>query len=437
MPDPSTPQPRPAPKALVAERLASHRDPLSRLRARGFGGDVVRRRPPALELYYEPGDPHSHLCAQLLPMLAERIDAPIEVRLVGESAPEDYPERGRQRAYAIADAARIAPARGLAFPAGAQVPDPAARAWAASELAALAAASDLQAFVQREREVAAALFAATPGAGPAAAPGGVAELLDENARRRQQLGHNLPGMWQFDGDWFWGVDRLGHLEARLRDRQLLDGDEPLGRLDPALAVLPSFDGPLPRLEFFYSFRSPYSYLAALEMQRFQAEWPTGVDVRPVLPMAMRNISVPRVKRMYTVRDVKREATALGVEFGKIADPLGDGARRCLQVFPLAAGSEQQLAFLASASQGVFAEGIDVATDDGLRFVVERAGMSWGDAEQSIEAGALEPEYAERNRLDLLQSGLWGVPCYRVGAFGAWGQDRFWMLREILRRHASA
>jgi 2-hydroxychromene-2-carboxylate isomerase len=441
MADPTPPQPRPAPKALVAERVASHRDPLSRLRARGFGGDVVRRRPPVLELYYEPGDPHSHLCAQLLPRLVDRLRCPIEIRLVGESAPEDYPERDRQRAYAILDATRIAPAHGLTFPGGARLPDAAARRRAGAELAA---ATDVRAFVARERELATALFSATasdPAAAscPAAASGpgasgDLAALLEANARRRHQLGHNLPGLWQFDGDWFWGIDRLDHLEARLRRHKLLDGSAPLDALNPAGAALPGFDGPVPRLEFFYSFRSPYSYLATLEMQRFHRDWPAGVDVRPVLPMAMRNISVPRVKRMYTVRDVKREADRLGVPFGKIADPIGDGARRCLQVFPLAEGTEQQLALLVSASRGVWSEGIDVATDEGLRYVVERAGLSWPDATALIAGGAPESEYAERNRLDLLESGLWGVPCYRIGTFGAWGQDRFWMLREILRRH---
>ena len=436
MPDSSQPQPRPARKALVVEQLAGHRDPLSRLRARGYGVDVIARRPPALELYYEPGDPHSHLCAQLLPTLAERVRGPIDVRLVGESAPEDYPEPERQRAYALADATRIAPARGLTFPAGARIPDAAARRWAAGELAgALAGAGDrrlIYAFVARERDVAATLFGG--GADGRSSNGRVEELLAVNARRRRQLGHNLPGVWQFDGDWFWGVDRLGHLEARLRRHELLAGSEPLAALTPGDAILPEFDGPLPRLEFFYSFRSPYSYLAAVELERFQRDWPTGVEVRPVLPMAMRNLSVPRVKRLYTIRDVKREADRLGVPFGKIADPLGDGARRCLQVFPLADGTEQQLAFLTSASRGVFADGIDVATDEGLRYVVERAGIPWTDAAALINASAPPPEYAERNRLHLLESGLWGVPCYRLGpTFGAWGQDRFWMLREILRR----
>ena len=410
--------PRPTRRSLVAERVSRHRDPRSRLRARGG----------TLELYYEPGDPHSHLCARLLPVLAERVAATIEVRLVSESAPADYPERERQRAYAVRDAQRIAPARGLSFPANAVVPSDGARRWAAGELLH---AGDARDFAAREADVARALFAGEGGSGGGAE---VESLLSANARRRARLGHYLPAVWQLDGDWFWGVDRLDHLEARLRGRDALEGVEPLAPLQQEHAMLPSFDGTLPPLEFFFSFRSPYSYLAAIEMRAFHGDWPTGVTVRPVMPMAMRGIPVPRSKRLYTLRDVRREADRLGVPFGRVADPLGDGARRCLQAFELAGETRQQLDFLVSAGQAVWSEGLDVADDTSLRHVCERAGMDWKLVRERLGADP-DVEYAELNRQDLLGAGLWGVPCYRVNGFAAWGQDRFWMLREILRRSA--
>jgi 2-hydroxychromene-2-carboxylate isomerase len=420
--------PRPTPQSLAAERIAAHRDPRSIIRVRGREW----RRAPELELYYEPGDPHSHLCAQLLGALRARLGATVVIRLVGASAEEDYPEADRQRAYALIDAARIAPARGLTFPAGARRPSAAACRWAAAELAA---AAGLDAFLARERDVAPALFS---GEAPERPDAGGPELdarLAESARRRHRLGHNLPGVWQYDGDWFWGVDRLDYLEARLRHHDAVAGDAPLGRLAPERAELPELGATPSPLNFFFSFRSPYSYLAAVAMSGLHREWPTGVVVRPVLPMAMRNLSVPRVKRLYTVRDVKREADRLGVPFGRIADPIGAGARRCLQAFPVAEGTEQQLAFLASAAQAIFAEGVDVATDAGLSHAVTRAGMSWPAVRARI-AGDGEIEYAAENREALLAAGLWGVPCFTTGDFAAWGQDRLWMVRELLRRSSS-
>jgi 2-hydroxychromene-2-carboxylate isomerase len=418
----------------MAERIASRRDPVRRLLARGPG--LVRKRPPVLELYYEPGDPHSHLCAQLLPSFTERIRAPIAVRLVGQSAPADYPEPARQRAYALADAARVAPARGLGFPAGAQVPSATARAGAAAALREPAQSTTPILFSHREAEVTAELFAGgEPPIGPDAT--GVDALLRANARRRARLGHYLPAVWQFDGDWFWGVDRFVHLEARLREHDLLDGDAPLSELHPDGAELADPGAPLPPLKFFYSFRSPYSYLGLMKLRAFHARWPDEVEVHPVLPMAMRGIRVPRAKGFYTFRDVKREADRQGVPFGRAADPLGDGARRLLQVFPLASGTTAQLEFLAVAARATWSQGVDVARDEGLRHVCENAGIPWDAARDRIESGA-GVAYAEANRLDLLDAGLWGVPGYRVGrSFTAWGQDRFWMLEELLRRADAA
>jgi 2-hydroxychromene-2-carboxylate isomerase len=393
------------------------------------GPALLRGDPPVLELYYEPGDPHSHLCAQLLPQLAERVRGPIAVRLVGRSAPADYAEPERQRAYAIADAARIAPARGLAFPAHPLIPSDVARAGAAAELRQ--AAKDPAAFAAREAAVADALFAGEElPVGPDAAE--TDALLRANARRRARLGHYLPAVWQFDGDWFWGVDRLHHLEARLREHDLLEGDAPLTALRPERAALREPPSPLPPLELFFSFRSPYSYLGLLKLRAFHDRWPSGIRVRPVLPMAMRGIRIPPAKRLYTLRDVRREADRQGVPFGRAADPLGDGARRLLQVFPLATGAPRQLDFLASAAQAVWAEGVDVATDAGLRYVCEVAGVPWDAARERVASDA-GIDYAEANRLDLLDAGLWGVPCYRVGTFATWGQDRFWMVEELLRR----
>ena len=334
----------------------------------------------------------------------------------------------RPTAIRFAAPSPVAPARGLTFPNEARVPTVRARIAVAAALAELT--DDPAAFAAREADLAAKLFAG--GEPPLTRdPAPVAALLRRNTRRRARLGHYLPAMWQFDGDWFWALDRLHHLEARLRDHDLLAGDDPLSELHPERAALPDVDEPLAPLEFFYSVRSPYSYLALVAMCEFQASWPT-VRIRPVLPMAMRGITIPRAKGLYTLRDVKREADRLGIPFGRAADPLGDGARRLLQVFPLATGTEGQLAFLASAATATWAEGVDVAHDAGLRFVAERAGIAWPDAHRRIQAGA-GIDYAEANRLELLAAGLWGVPCYRVGAFAAWGRDRFWMLDELLRR----
>lgn len=415
-------------RAAVAQRLVQGPGLLQRLRARGL--DPLLGRPPALELYYEPGDPHSHLAAQCLPQLAERLRLPLTVRVVGEPEAELYPEADKQRGFALTDAERIAPAYGLDFPEGGVIPSQDARFEAARLLAGVA---EPRAFAEREAVVADALFRGQPL--PTGERMGEAEtqrLLAANVQRRARLGHYLPGMWQLAGDWFWGVDRVAHLEAALRARDAVDGEAPLLGFHAAKARLPSPPAGDAPIEFFFSFRSPYSYLAA---EALREAWPrlgAPLAVRPVLPMAMRGMKVPSRKRLYIVRDVKREADRLGLPFGRIADPIGAGAERCLTVFQLAEGVQQQLDFLVAASHAVWAEAVDVATDEGLRQVCERARISWPRAADKLAAG-MDLEAAESNRSALFEAGLWGVPSYRWGDFSTWGRDRFWMVEALAER----
>ncbi len=421
-------------KSAILNRIAASRDPLARLKARRWGLDLLLRKPPTLELYFEAGDPHSQLCAQLLPALSQRLRVPLKVRLVGPPSEALYPEADRQRRYALEDARRIAPAWGLEFPEQPILPDEPARLLATRILAPATAPAD---FAARAASIAPALFGgdgeglrARAEAGPCSMLPQARLLLRGNALRREFLGHYLPGMWQFDGEWFWGLDRLHHLEARLRAAGALQGDEPLCRFDPRAARLPPPPATLPPLEFFYSFRSPYSYLAAEAVARWAGR--LDLQIRPVLPMAMRGYKVPAAKRLYIVRDVRREADHLGLPFGRIADPLGAGAERCLRVFTLAQGSEQQLALLRAASRAVWTLGLDVATDEGLRWVCDAAGIAWPDADRLL-AGPVDLAYAEANRQALLDAGCWGVPSFRLGDFVTWGRDRMWMIDELLRR----
>lgn len=417
-------------RGAITRRIAASTSITARLGARAYGVRPLLGKPAPLELYYEPGDPHSHLCAQLLPALQARLRSEIRIYIVGEPAAPLYPEAGKQRQFALQDAIRVAPAYGLQFPENAQLPDSRARPAAATALLEYSGSSRVQAFVRREREVVAALWAgqtAEPRRDATADP----RLLRAN-RRRHKLGHYLPGMWQFDGEWFWGVDRLQHLAQRLRARNLLDGDAPIAPFDASGARLPLLDQPPPALEFFFSFRSPYSYLAAVQMCALQPRLGVDLNIRPVLPMVMRGLKVPVAKRLYIVRDVYREARDLGIAFGRIADPVGAGAQRCLTLFPLAGDTARQLAFIQSASEAVWSQAVDVASERGLRHVCARAGLDWAQARERLLMGP-SLDYAEANRQALFAAGFWGVPSFRLGNFGTWGRDRLWLVEELLRR----
>jgi 2-hydroxychromene-2-carboxylate isomerase len=177
-----------------------------------------------------------------------------------------------------------------------------------------------------------------------------------------------------------------------------------------------------RVDYFFSFRSPYSYLSAPRAFALPEVWDIDLVYRGTIPMVMRGQTVSREKGINTVRDTKREANALGMPFGPVHDPVGPGAMRSLLVGELAADEGLEKEFVLSASRGIWAEAIDVATDAGLKLVVERAGLDWTAALAAID----NADYAARleaNVAELEAMNHWGVPTFVIRGEIFWGQDR--------------
>ncbi len=177
-----------------------------------------------------------------------------------------------------------------------------------------------------------------------------------------------------------------------------------------------------RLDYFFSYRSPYSYLSAPRAFALPDVWDVDLVYRGTIPMVMRGQTVSREKGIHTMRDTKREADALGMPFGPVHDPVGDGAMRCLLVGELAADEGLAKEFVLSASRGIWGEGVEVASDDGLRLVVERAGLDWSAAQAALDSA----EYADRleaNVAELEAMKHWGVPTFVLRGEIFWGQDR--------------
>ncbi|MCB9594432.1 MAG: DsbA family protein [Sandaracinaceae bacterium] len=358
------------------------------------------------EVFFQPDDPYSYLLAQLLPELRDRYRVPAPLQVVLDPVPEAQTvEPEVLLAYAIADCVELARYYELDFPADAVAP---------SRDVVERAASALMMGVDPV-EVGAAVWGGRGGDLPAARPGTVERAHGGSDRLRRQ-GHYLGGMLRVGGQFFWGVDRLGLAEVAL------GGVPSLLRRRPESAW-PEPDRGADGVDFWFSFRSPYSYLA---LERTLA-LPTEVRVKPVLPLVMRGMKVPRAKRLYIVHDAKREADRLGIPFGRICDPLGVGVERCLALYPFALAEGRAGELVTSAMTGIWSEALDVADDRDLRRIVERAGLRWTDA----RAALADPSWRERvetNRRELMDLGLWGVPSYQLGGYRVTGQDRLWILR---------
>lgn len=404
----------------------------------------VRLQPHRIRYFHQVDDPYSHLAAQTLERLGERYDVAVAPCLVAPPADDAAPDRDRLAAYARKDAADIAAPLGLDFPVGAAAPDPLLVATVTRTLAAAAPGS----FARRAVALGAALWR-----GDAAA---VAELArrfgaDDDAAadaavavgtaERASLGHYLGATFHYGGEWYWGVDRLHYLEQRLQALGALRH----GAAPGPIVAIPDANGAAPGrrggdvvVDAFVSLRSPYSCIAMERLLSLPRRFPVAVRWRPVLPMVMRGLPVPLAKRLYIVRDTKREADRIGVPFGLINDPVGAPVERGFGLWRWAQAQGRGGEYLHAFLRAAFAEGVDTGSDAGLRHVVEAAGLAWSEAQHHVDATEWRAEL-EANRAAMLDLGLWGVPSFRVSGgdrppFATWGQDRLWLVeREIAAR----
>lgn len=406
---------------------------LSRARQR------ITQAPRRLDLYVDIADPMSHLTAQAVARLVEVYPVELAVHVITPPASDVDPAPVLRVKHAVRDARQVAEYWNVEF-AGQREADPGmVRDAGTALIRARPAADQLRAFIEltgamwRGDRKRLGELVLRYGADSSTA---IAPQLNANYAELRKAGHYQGAMVAYDGAWYWGIDRLPYLEAAL--------GEALGQTAPPVVTpRPEADrGPLKlsdkplSCELWFSFRSPYSYLALERIEAVLAPHGVPLVLKPVAPMVARGLPVPTVKRMYIVHDAKREADRHGIAFGELCDPLGRGIDHCLAIAHRAARHGLAMAFARSAMRGIWAEALDMAEYVDLRRVVERAGLSWDDARAALD----DPDAikaAQANAAELAVVHLWGVPSVRCGDFVAWGQDRLDLLADRLRRHALA
>tara|TARA_R110000868_G_scaffold101365_2_gene279131 strand:+ start:2076 stop:3347 length:1272 start_codon:yes stop_codon:yes gene_type:complete len=420
-------------KTALVSRIAEHLTGEPRLLARRAKAERQRVAVGAahvVEYFHQADDPYSHLTAQVLSTFTERFDIELRIHLVGPPPDWAAPERGHLESYSRRDAQRFAKKAGLSFKdPGAQ---PAASDRQAAEVALAAAIAD-GTFAARAPKIGEDFWS-----GHAVPPADLnpSNLTMAGDARRDALGHYLGATFHYGGEWYWGIDRLHYLEARLTElgaRTSQTTDTPIF----AQPVVPSSAASAaPReLHYYLSFRSPYTYIAAARTKALADAYGADLKLRFVLPMVMRGLPVPRMKSSYITTDTAREARRLGVRFGRIADPLGRPVERGYSLLPWARDQGRGFEYCHAFLENVWSRGVDAASDKGLKQIVEAAGLDWQAARDLVGNDDWRAE-AEANRAEMMDLGIWGVPSFRVGDVSTWGQDRLWLIEDKLKQPQS-
>ena len=206
------------------------------------------------------------------------------------------------------------------------------------------------------------------------------------------------------------------------------------------------------IDVFWSFRSPYSYLATPDLLKLSADYDVDLKLRVVFPIAIRAKSSlfdksNRKPALYIVMDSIRRAEFLGMpmHFPPRPDPVTQDyqtlevAEEQPLIYRLAKlGVEAQrqgkgIAFAKEVSHLVY--GGTEAWDQGdhLNKAASAAGLNLGAMDQAIEAGD-HLEEIERNHAKLEEAGHWGVPTMVVRGEPFFGQDRIETLRWRLDQY---
>lgn len=194
------------------------------------------------------------------------------------------------------------------------------------------------------------------------------------------------------------------------------------------------------IDLYFSFRSPYSYLAAQLAQDALAGFQVQVKLRPVLPLAIREpgffskANHDRVR--YILIDWLRRAEMLGLPGGF---PSPDPIVQDMTTFTIAdeqpyihrltyLGVEAELrgaglAFAREVSRLIWSGTEDWNRGDLLAAATRRAGLNLTEMDAAIASVEKYKEIVEANQEAQLAAGHHGVPLFVYNGEPFFGQDR--------------
>ena len=206
-----------------------------------------------------------------------------------------------------------------------------------------------------------------------------------------------------------------------------------------------------RADLYWSFRSPYSWLAIGRYRAMTEAWDLEIDLKPVYPLAIRQPDFFERSHPnwlgYTVRDAIRLSQFHGIPFHPPRpDPIVQDMatrriaadqpyiRRLVRLGQAAARRGKSLAFCAEVAALIWGGTENWHEASHLAEAATRAGLDLAelDAEADADAEALDAEVAA-NQASLEAAGHWGVPTLVFEGEPFFGQDRIdlalWRMKE--------
>ena len=396
-------------------------------------------RPHEVFYFHELLDPYSHITAQLINKFKEEYSVEFVPLVVNEPPSKTVHEPSMYRKYCLTDAIRIAPFYGVEFPS-----DKLPNAQVVSLAQRILCGLERDEFVSRIAEISTLVWSGNEVALKASinedtlSEEVTLSTISNNELKRDKVEAYMGSTFSYEGELYWGVDRLDHLEHRLKDLGLkrnVDTNYVSERKKTNTSDIPNHSNI--ELEFYPSLNSPYTSISLERIKLLQSNYPIKIITKPVLPMLMRNMTIPTYKARYIFRDTAREAKKHGVPFGKVISPLGKPAERAYSLFPWINQQGKGFEYICRLMISSFRKAEDIGINSYLKVLIEDLELDWTEAQKYLDTDDWKDEL-EKNRLIMYEGDSWGVPSFRLvdgdKTFTTWGQDRIWLIEEeIIKR----
>ena len=208
-----------------------------------------------------------------------------------------------------------------------------------------------------------------------------------------------------------------------------------------------------KVDFYFSVRSPYSYLILPRMIMLRNKYDININFKLVYPLAIRMPEFFKRKNLFTyfgwkMIDMKFKARRLGMKmvFPMRPDPIqqealtGKISDHQPYIFDIchflqAVEKDKQLDFALEVSKCIFGGVKDWHTDESLIGLTSKLGLNFHEIKEIVlqDKDKLIDEI-KKNQKEQLQAGHHGVPLSVFNDKFFFGQDKFDELFEELRKH---
>jgi len=188
------------------------------------------------------------------------------------------------------------------------------------------------------------------------------------------------------------------------------------------------------IEFFYDFRSPYSYLAFTQLLGMDVD----IALRPmqILKVMEKVGNVPTTitcaaKGRYARMDLARWAQRYGLTLNP-SDMRANDGDACSRAVLAAGSREEAEAITLALYRAGWSEGKPLATTGDILAAIAAAGIDPGPIAARIDAPEVVAQL-EANTDEAAERGVFGSPSIFVGETLFFGNDRLDFVREELAR----